>query len=264
MRESDESTRSLSRTILRTPILYDDDSVVAVDKPAGLLTAPSHFDPPDYTLAEEMAKRLQREHRLAPQAKLLVVHQVDKGESGVVLFAKDEGTLDALSRMLAEGQVSKTYCAIAHGEIANDAGCIDLPIGLRPGDRARMAVRRRKGRASQTEFAVIERFVFYTYLRLNTLTHLRHQVRVHLSALGHPIVGDDVYGDGKGILLSDLKRTYRSKPEQREQPLVGRVALHGAQVRFPHPRTGRQVVIDAETPRDFRATLHNLRRFMGT
>lgn len=263
MRKPDESARSLSRAIRQTPILYDDDCLVAVDKASGLLTAPSHFDAPAPTLIEEMTKRLRRENRLAPQARLFVAHSLEIEESGVVLFAKDKDTHKALSEIFAERQPSRAYCAIVHGQVASDAGSIDLPIGLAPGDRSRMVVRKRKGRASRTDFAVVERFVFHTYLRLYPLTERRHQMRVHLSAVGHPVAGDDLYGDGKGIFLSELKRSYRAKPGQREAPLMGRLALHAAELRFCHPRGGQQVVIEAKPPKDFRATLRNMKRFMA-
>jgi len=258
----DEAARSLARAIRRIEILYDDDQLVAVDKPPGLLVVPDRYDRGEPTLVNEMTVRLRSEGKLAGEDRLFVVHRIDRGTSGVVLFAKDKDTHKALSTMFADRQVSKTYQAIVNGELANDAGRIDLPIGLHPGDRSRMTIRKRKGRESQTDFRVFERFVFYTYLELQPATGRQHQIRVHLQAIGHPVVGDDVYGDGKGILLSELKRSYRRKSDREENPLMGRLALHAAALEFTHPGTCQPVTVEADLPKDFTATLRNLRRFL--
>ena len=259
----DEAARPLSRAIRRIAILYEDDHLVAVDKPPGLLVVPDRYDRGEPTLVAEMAGRLRTDGKLAEEGRLFVVHRIDRGTSGIVLFAKDRDTHKALSTMFADRQVSKTYQAIVNGELASDAGRIDLPIGLHPGDRSRMTIRKRKGRESQTDFRVLERFVFYSYLELQPATGRQHQIRVHLQAIGHPVVGDEVYGDGKGVLLSELKRSYRPKSDRDENPLMGRLALHAAALEFAHPGTGQPVRIEADLPKDFQATLRNLTRFLS-
>lgn len=259
----DEAARSLARTIRRIAILYEDDHLVAVDKPPGLLVVPDRYDRGEPTLVAEMTTRLRAEGKLAEGGRLFVVHRIDRGTSGIVLFAKDEDTHRSLSTMFAERQVSKTYQALVNGELPNDAGRIDLPIGLHPGDRSRMTIRKRKGRESQTDFRVLERYVFYTYLELKPTTGRQHQIRVHLQAIGHPVVGDDRYGDGKGVLLSELKRSYRQKSDRDETPLMGRLALHATTLELAHPITGQPMTVEADLPRDFQATLRNLTRFLS-
>lgn len=262
MADLDNAARALARAIRQMPILYEDAHLIAVDKPSGLPVVPERFDPHGATLRSELTARLQREGALGAEARLLVVHRIDKGTSGVVLMAKDRDTHRALCRQFAERRVHKTYQAIVHGEVANDSGRIDLPIGPAPGGRGRMVVRKRKGRQSQTDFTVVGRFVFYTHVELTPLTGRQHQIRVHLSALGHPIVGDDLYGTAKGILLSELKRSYRFKKDRPEKPIMGRLALHAGRIEFQHPHTGQTVVACGEPPKDFRHTLRSLAHFL--
>lgn len=262
MHDLDPAARSLARAIRKLPILYHDDALVAVDKPPGLLVVPDRVDAEAPTLRHEFTKRLQREAALPGDGELFVVRRLDRGTSGVVLFAKNRDAHGALSRMFAEYRVHRTYHAIVHGEVEDDSGRIDLPIGPAPKSHDRMIVRKRKGRASQTDFAVLDRFLFYTHLRLHPLTGRQHQMRVHLQALGHPVVGDGLYGVARGIFLSDIKRSYRLKPGKEERPLMGRLALHAAKIELAHPLTSQPITIEARLPRDFRATLRNLERFL--
>ncbi len=257
-----EAQRRVARTIRRMPLLFHDDHLVAVDKPSGLAVVPERFDTNAATLRGELAQRLRREGALGADGLLYVVHRIDKGTSGVVVFAKDTETHRAMSRQFAAREVKKLYHAIVNGEVPTDAGNIDLPIGLAPGGRGRMVVRKRKGRDSQTDFEVLGRFIFYTHVALRPHTGRQHQLRVHMKALGHAIVGDALYGDGKGILLSELKRSYRFKKGEDEKPLLGRLALHAQRIEFEHPHTGESVAIESDLPKDFRTTLRNLERFL--
>ncbi len=261
---SDDASRRLARSIRRMPILLHDEFLIAVDKPPGLPVVPERFQSQGPDLREELSRRLRREGALREDERLFVVHRIDKGASGVVLFAKDSATHRALCQQFMAREVSKSYEAIVNGLVESDSGRIDLPIGPAPGGRERMTVRKRKGRASETEFEVLGRYIFYTHLALRPRTGRQHQLRVHLQAIGHPIVADALYGDGKGILLSELKRSYRFKKDEPEKPLIARLALHARRLEFEHPHTGERIALEAPTPKDFRLALRNLGRFLRT
>jgi RluA family pseudouridine synthase len=211
-----------------TSVLFENDDVVVVDKPAGLAAIPTR-DGQEASLLELLqAERGER---------LYVVHRIDKGTSGVIVFARNAETHRWLNRQFETRCIEKTYLALVHGVVAPDTGTIDKP--LRQFGSGRVAVDPERGKPSVTEFRVIERFPSYTLIQAHPRTGRRHQIRVHLYHLGHPIVGDPLYGDGMA---------------QKEPP---RLMLHALKMTFQSP-SGQSVTIDAPVPGSFQALRNTL------
>jgi RluA family pseudouridine synthase len=232
------------------PVLYSDDALVIIDKSAGILSIPDHWDPDVPDAVSELH---------AAWGKLFVVHRLDKDTSGVLIFARSADAHKALSEAFETHSVAKAYRALVHGSPAWDETTCDLP--LRPdGDRLhRTIVEVHKGKPSSTSFVVIARYKDYSLVEARPTTGRTHQVRVHLSALGHPCLCDPFYGDGKPFLLSKLKKRWRGDPID-ERPLLERTALHALSVEFPHPSSGAMQRIEAPLPKDMRASISQLEK----
>lgn len=232
-------------------ILFADEAVLTVDKLPGVLTIPDRWDAARPNLLNMLRAVHPREH-------ILPVHRLDEGTSGVVLFAKGKEAHRALCRQLQERTMRKVYYAIVAGEMTG-VGIIDLPIGSDPGRRGRVAIDPR-GKAALTEYQVEEQFRGYTLLRVIPRTGRMHQIRAHLQAIGHPLAVDPAYGGRPAVFLSELKAHYKRKRDQEERPLLGRLALHAAELHFVSPCSGR-VAVHAALPKDLTALLHALRKY---
>jgi 23S rRNA pseudouridine1911/1915/1917 synthase len=231
-------------------IVFEDDHLLVIDKPAGLLVLPDRYRanlPNLYTILNEEL------------GKAFIVHRIDKETSGLMVVAKTEEAHSVLSRQFESREVHKQYLALTVGSSTQEEGVIDLPLAESDRQAGVMRVDRKSGKASQTAFGVVERFVGYALVRAEPRTGRTHQIRVHLSEAGMPIVSDPLYGDGKPFFLSQVKRGY--KPVGEEKPLLNRTALHAAELVFTHPSTGERVHFVAEMPKDMRSVLQYLRKF---
>lgn len=252
------------------PILYEDDAVVAFDKPSGLLVAPDRWDK-----SREHLMGLVRA-RLGP--RIANVHRLDAPTSGVLLCAKTKEALDFLSGQFQAKAVQKIYLALAvilpperamkvlPALRGADGGLpesfqVELSLGEDADRPGRMRVfRGRGGKRSLTRFRVLEAFGRFVWLECAPETGRTHQIRVHLAAVGAPILNDDAYGDPtEQLLLSGLKRGYKGRAEER--PLVARLALHASAVTFLHPSTGQPFSVSAPLPKDLSVALKYLRKF---
>ena len=202
-------------------ILYDDAAIIAVNKPVGLATIPER-DRTQGSVLEHLQQQLGQ--------GLWVVHRLDKEVSGVLLFARTSHVHRWLNVQFSERKVHKTYMAWVHGQVYGDQGCIDAP--LRAFGSGRMGVDPERGKASLTTYEVLERRDRITLLHAHPETGRRHQIRVHLYHLGHPILGDPRYGD-KGV-----------------QQSYSRLMLHAAAIEFTNPN-GQVQRIETPMPRDF-------------
>jgi RluA family pseudouridine synthase len=231
-------------------ILYADTEILAVDKPAGVLAVPDHWDP-DVPVAREMLSK--------DFGRLLPVHRIDKDTTGVLVYARNERAHRELNERFATRQVEKTYFAIVHGEPEGEAWEVELSLRA-DGDRDhRTIIDASKGKPSKTRFEVVERFRGFALVRALPETGRTHQIRVHLAASSLRIVADPLYGDGAPLMLSALKRRWKGDVYE-ERPLMARTALHAARIAFQHPTGGAMLEIEAPLPRDFRATLAQLRK----
>ncbi len=237
-------------TPMLPPVLYEDDQFIAFDKPAGLLTAPDRWD-------KQRDNLMRRVHEhLAPDC--FNVHRLDRETSGVLLCAKTRAALTAACRLLARRQARKEYLALVRGAPPQPAGLIEQPLApdLRRPGRMKPAAR---GKPAATRYEIKEAWRHYALVQAEPLTGRTHQVRVHLAALGCPIVGDAFYGAGDALRLSRLKPGYKSKGAER--PLLDRLGLHAAALAFTHPFTDLEITIRAPWPDDFNLAAKYLRRF---
>jgi 23S rRNA pseudouridine1911/1915/1917 synthase len=227
-------------------VLYEDEHVVAIDKPPGMVVHPAPGARRG-TLVNALVHRLGVLAGVGDPDRPGIVHRLDRDTSGVLLVARTVGALEALARQFRERTVEKRYIAIVRGTLSADSGTIDRAVGRHPRERKRMSVHSRRGRRAVTRWKVMERLPGATLVRLAPETGRTHQLRVHLAALGHPIVGDRVYG---------VRRSARAAGGVT----APRQALHAEEIRFAHPVHGRPVTVRAPLPEDLAAVLAALRQ----
>lgn len=229
-------------------IVFEDDAVLVLDKPPNLLVLPDRFNKALPNLYTTLSEKL---------GSIFVVHRIDKETSGVIVFAKTADAHARLNEQFETRTVEKVYQALVRGELHPAVGVIDLPLSET--ERGVMKVDKKRGKESLTDYRVVEQFKGFALVELKPQTGRQHQLRVHLQALGAPIVGDPLYGDGKGFYLSAIKPGYRSEGE--EKPLLNRTALHAASLSIDHPVTGSRVTWSAPLPKDMSSVLKYLRKF---
>lgn len=231
-------------------VLYEDDSLLVVAKPSGLLVLPDRYDKEQPNVYHCCLQEF---------GQVFIVHRIDRETSGILLLAKTAEAHAALNMSFQNREVQKAYLALSKGETAQPEGIVDLPLREHSGRRAMMVVDEKRGKPSMTRYRVLERLRGFSWVEAKPVTGRTHQVRVHLKEIGLPIVGDPLYGDGAPLLLSGIKKNYRGKGEER--PLIERTALHAFSLVFEHPLTGRQISCDAPLPKDMKATLQRLRKY---
>jgi 23S rRNA pseudouridine1911/1915/1917 synthase len=230
-------------------VLYEDAALLAIDKPPGLVVHPAAGIRRG-TLVNALVHRLGALPGVGEAERPGLVHRLDRDTSGVLLVARTAAALEALARQFRERTIEKRYLAIVHGRVPAASGTIDRPIGRHPRERKRMSVHSRRGRSARTRWTVIERLPGATVLRLAPETGRTHQLRVHLAALGHPVIGDRVYGG-------------RHRRGTGAVPGCARQALHAEEIRFAHPVSGERIIVRAPVPEDLqqlRATLRQAGR----
>jgi len=233
------------------PVLFADDWIVAIDKPAGLASHP----PEDrafagHTVASVMRARLGPLPTLGGEDRPGIVHRLDRETSGVMLLARTEAAFHALRAQWQARSVQKEYHCIAFGESRFDSDWIERPIAPDPTHPDRMVVVAEGGREASTFYEVVERFTGFTHFRCRPVTGRTHQIRVHMTSIGHSLVGD---------------RVYRSRRAQHDAlpagaPAVGRQCLHARRLVVQHPGTGQPIEFEAPLPVDFAAVLAWLRQ----
>ena len=246
-------------------ILGETADWVAVAKPAGLATIPGRAETD--SVLERLGRQLGIPSSGANDPRVRVVHRLDKDTSGVLLFAKDTATQRHLSHQFQNNTIEKEYLALVVGRPQTPEGDVDAPIGHHPTDPKRMTVVKRGGRPARTLWKLEESFRGFALLRCFPKTGKTHQIRVHLKHAGLPLAVDPIYnppphGQPPGLLLSGIKRDYRPVKGEEERPLIARLTLHAHRLSFRNAG-GDVITLEAEPPKDFRATLSQLRRVGG-
>ncbi len=239
------------------PVIFEDESLIAFDKPSGLLIAPDRWDKSRANLMDMVHEKMG--HGVAN------VHRIDADTSGLVLCAKTKPALDFLSGQFQSKTVAKRYEALTVGLPAEDAFTVDLVLKEDEAKPGRMCVVKKHGKASVTDFTVLARFAQpagrpgFAHIECRPQTGRTHQIRVHLAASGTPILNDPFYGNDTRLLLSDLKRGYKGREEER--PLIARLALHAAALTFTHPASREPMTLASPRPQDFDVALKYLHKF---
>jgi len=233
-------------------IFYEDPSIIVVDKPAGMVVHPAYGNPSG-TLVNALLYHCKDRAGINGSIRPGIVHRLDKGTSGVMVVAKDDQAYHQLTKQFKNRTVEKSYLAIVYGKFSQDTGVINAPIGRHLSQRKRMSTRTRKGREAITHWRVMERLNGFTLLEIFPHTGRTHQIRVHLSSIGHPLLGDPLYGrKGKPGAFGD--------PLFRELVRrMNRQALHSHRLGFIHPRTGERVSFISPIPEDMSKILSFLR-----
>ena len=242
-------------------ILWQSATAIAVDKPADLATIPGRAETD--SVLERLGRQLNIPSSGSVDPRVRVVHRLDKGTSGVLLFALDIATQRHLSHQFMNNATRKEYLALVRGRPAAEEGEIDAPLGRHPTSPLRMAVVRHGGRPARTAWRVEKRFRDFALLRVFPKTGKTHQIRVHLQSIGLPLAIDPLYNSkaGEGILLSSFKRGYRASGEE-ERPLIGRLPLHAEVLEFVGVE-GVRVRVVAPVPKDLRSVINSLSKYAG-
>jgi len=233
-------------------ILYEDSSIIVVDKPAGMVVHPAAGNPSG-TLVNALLHHCQDLSGINGVLRPGIVHRLDKDTSGVMVVAKDDEAYHHLIKQFKNRTVEKVYLAIAYGKFNQAEGLVDAAIGRHPKERKRMSTRTKKGRIAITRWKRVENLDGFSLLEIYPQTGRTHQIRVHLSSMGHPLLGDPLYGrKGRTGSIQDpvLKECVRR---------MNRQALHAHRLAFDHPRTGKRVQFEAPLPQDMQDALEWLR-----
>ena len=225
-------------------ILYEDADMIIINKARGMVVHPA---PGNYTgtLVNALLYHCDDLSGINGELRPGIVHRLDKDTSGVMVAAKNDISHQSLALQIGAKTATRTYLTIVHGNIREDTGTVNAPIGRHPTDRKQMAVVEKNSKSAVTHFRVLERFGQYTFLECKLETGRTHQIRVHMAYIGHPVVADPKYSHSKVPFA-----------------IVGQ-ALHSAELRLKHPTSGEEMVFTAPMPIDMEKILHKLRSQKG-
>jgi 23S rRNA pseudouridine1911/1915/1917 synthase len=232
--------------------IYEDEHIVVVDKPPGMVVHPAGRVQSG-TMVNALLFHLQDLQGVGGVLRPGIVHRLDKGTSGVMVVAKHDRAHEGLVRQFKEREVTKVYLALVYGKIEEAEGIITAPMGRHPTDRKRFSLRTRQPKDALTEWRVKERFEGITFVQVAPKTGRTHQIRVHMASINHPLVGDPLYT--KKRRLTQIEDSVL----REEIEALGRQALHASRIAFRHPITGKTVEFTAPLPADMEAVLEVLR-----
>lgn len=221
-------------------IIYEDSDIIVVNKPKGMVVHPANGNPDGTLVNAIMAICKDSLSGIGGEIRPGIVHRIDKDTSGLLIVAKNDNAHVKMSEQIKNHEVKKTYIALVRGVFKENEATIDMPIGRSPSDRKKMAVNK-NGKNAITHIKVLKRFDKYTLLQVNIETGRTHQIRVHLSHIGYPIVGDYTYSNGKN-----------------EFDVIGQ-CLHAQKLEFKHPITQKDMCLEAELPQYFKDILDKLK-----
>lgn len=233
---------------MKFEVIFENDLFLVIVKPAGMLSVP------DRKQSEPSLKDMLKEQ----YTDIYTVHRLDKATSGLIVYAKDPVTHKTLSGLFEGREVEKYYLGIVNGTLMPEEGLIETGIMEHPAKNGTMVVNA-KGKTSKTAYQTLESFKQFSLVQFQIFTGRTHQIRLHTHYLGHWIVGDPLYGDGKPLLLSTIKRHFQlAKKQFEEQPIMPRLALHAYKMAFS--LNGIPYEFESPMPKDMQATLTQLRK----
>ena len=230
---------SLKAENIPLDVIYEDADIIVINKPKGMVVHPANGNPDGTLVNAVMAICKDSLSGIGGEIRPGIVHRLDKDTSGIIVVAKNDKAHINLSEQIKNHEVKKTYIALVRGIVKENEATINMPIGRSEKDRKKMAVKR-NGKKAITHFKVLQRYDNYTLLEVNIETGRTHQIRVHLSQIGYPVIGDEVYSNGKN--------EWNEKGQ----------CLHAKSLEFIHPTTGKNMYLEAELPEYFQKILKEL------
>lgn len=221
-------------------IVYEDEDVILINKPKGMVVHPAPGHTTDTLVNGLLYHCKDNLSGINGVARPGIVHRIDRDTTGILIVCKNDMSHNSIAAQLKEHSITRRYRALVHGNVKNDTGTVEGPIGRHPIDRKKMAINERNGKPAVTHYTVLERFGNYTLIECVLETGRTHQIRVHMTSIGHPLVGDEVYG-----------------PAKCPFKLQGQ-CLHAMVLGFVHPRTGEYMEFSAELPEYFDKLLNKL------
>ena len=222
-------------------IVYEDEDVILINKPKGMVVHPAPGHTTDTLVNGLLYHCKDNLSGINGVARPGIVHRIDRDTTGILIVCKNDMSHNSIAAQLKEHSITRRYRALVHGNVKNDTGTVEGPIGRHPVDRKKMAINERNGKPAVTHYTVLERFENYTLIECVLETGRTHQIRVHMTSIGHPLVGDEVYG-----------------PAKCPFKLQGQ-SLHAMVLGFVHPRTGEYMEFSADLPAYFEDLLRKLR-----
>lgn len=234
-------------------IIFEDDYIIAVDKPSGILTIPDRFNPNILNLVSVLKLNYP---------EIIPIHRLDKFTSGVNLFAKDADTHRLLSMAFESRDIEKYYYAIVDGIPSPESGKINVPLTESSVTRGKMLAHSR-GKESVTEYKIVKKFRNYALVYLRLHTGRMHQIRVHMQYLGNPLIVDTLYGQRASFFLSEIKqKKFNLAKNEEEKPILTRQPLHAEKLILNHPFTKQIVSISSPLPRDMQAVINQMEKWV--
>ena len=229
-------------------ILFKDEHIIAVNKPAELLVLPDRFDKDKICLLSLLKRRFD---------PLFVVHRLDRDTSGMIIFARNEIAHKSLNLLFENRMIEKKYLCLTDGQWSSDC---TVEIGIEKATGLNLMRASEKGKEARTHFKVVERFNKWTLLEVSIETGRTHQIRVHAQYMGHPIVSDPIYNSGKALGIFDIKSKAKGSHTDSRN-LISRTALHAQSLTLVHPITAETLSLSAPLPKDMKATINQLRKW---
>ena len=231
-------------------IEFENDDFIAINKEPGILTIPDRHDDTQLSLYKMLNQKY---------GKIFIVHRLDRDTSGLILFAKNEATHKYLSQLFEKRNIEKKYLGIVRGSMPEKEGSINQPIMEHPVKKGMMVINK-KGKPSLTNYQVVEDYGIYSLVEFEIQSGRTHQIRLHAKTIGHPIICDEMYGDGKPVFLSSFKKKYKlSQNELEERPIINRLGLHSFSLNFKDSN-GKEFFLEAPLPKDMKALLQQLKK----
>lgn len=231
-------------------IQFEDNQIIVINKPANLLTIPDRYNK-ELPSLNIILKSIYKE--------IYVVHRLDYGTSGIILFAKTSEAHKFLSEQLNQRKINKIYSVILEGILPQDTLKIDIPLLPNPKGKGGV-IPSIRGKEAISIFTVEKKYTIATLVSVQLLTGRLHQIRAHSAAVGYPLLVDELYGNNKEFYISTIKKRFNLKKGSEEHPIISRPTLHSKKVIFTHPAKG-EMTIEADYPKDFKATLQVLDKY---
>jgi len=232
-------------------IIFEDDDLLIINKMADVLSIPDRWNLDIPNLRSILDEKY---------GKIFVVHRLDKETSGIMLFAKNAETHKYFNDLFEHQKIKKLYHVVVSGILQRNELDVDIPVMTDPSTKGK-SIPSSRGKESLTKIKVLQRFKVATLIECDLITGRHHQIRVHCSAIGHPLLIDRMYGSKSEFMLSSIKRKFNLKKGTEERPIIERITMHAHSLQFIHPKSEDEVTFTAEYPKDFSALLQVLGKY---